>query len=180
MSYDNIARRYAKAIFDLGKEESNLATLSTQIGELAAAYADSVELQNVLESPVVPEASKTAILVEIAAKLGASETAGRTVRLIAKRRRLRALPDIARHLARLVDHDAKVVRAVVTSSAPLSETYLGRLKAEIEKATGGKVTITHSVDPNLIAGVVTRIGDRVIDGSARARLRGLRDASTAI
>ncbi len=179
MSYDNIARRYAKAIFDLGKEEGNLAALSTQIGDFAAAYAESAELKNVLESPVVPDASKKAILVEIATKLGASDTAQRTLRLVAHRRRLRALPDIARHLARLVDHDAKVVRAVVTSAAPLTETYIDRLKAELEKATGNKVTITHSVDPSLIAGVVTRIGDRVIDGSARARLRGLRDASTA-
>ncbi len=180
MSYDNIGRRYAKAIFDLGKEEGNATALATQIGDFAGAYAASSELRDVLDNPIVPDASKKAILVDLAQKIGASETAQRALRLIAQHRRLRALPDIARHLARLVDADNKVVRAEVTSAAPLSETYLGRLKAELEKATGNKVTISTSVDPSLIAGVVTRIGDQVIDGSARARLRGLREATTAL
>lgn len=180
MSYDNIGRRYAKAIFDLGKEEGNASSLAANIGAFADAYSENIDLRNVLDNPVVPEAAKKAILVEIAQKVGASETAQRALRLVMQHRRLRALPDIARHLARLVDADSKIVRAVVTSAAPLSEAYLGRLKAELEKATASKVTITASVDPSLLAGVVTRIGDQVIDGSAKARLRGLREATTTV
>lgn len=180
MSYDNIGRRYAKAIFDLGKEEGNAPALATQIGAFANAYDESADLRSVLDNPIVPDDAKKAILVDIAQRIGANDTAQRALRLIAQHRRLRALPDIARHLGRLVDADSKVVRAEVTSAAPLSETYLGRLKAELEKATGSKVTISASVDPSLIAGVVTRIGDQVIDGSARSRLRALRESTTTI
>ena len=78
-------------------------------------------------------------------------------------------------LARLVDEENKTVRADVLSAAPLSDDYLSRLKAELEKATGQKVVLTVQQDPSLISGVVTKIGDRVIDGSVLARLRGFRE-----
>jgi F-type H+-transporting ATPase subunit delta len=178
MSYDAIGRRYARALFELGKEEGNLPALQQNFADFAAAYAASAELREVLDNPLVPEKPREAILVEIAQKVGAGETAQRGLRLIAQHRRLRALPDIARHLSRLVDDDAKVVRAEVISAAPLSEAYVQKLKAEIEKVTGNKVTIERTVDPSLIAGVVTKIGDRVVDGSALSRLRSLRSAPT--
>lgn len=177
MSYDSIGRRYAKAIFDLGKEEGSLSTLASNFNEFAATYEASAELRGVLENPLVPEAQRTAILVEIAQRMGASNTAQRALRVIAARRRLKALPDIARHLGRLVDQDEKLVRVVVTSAAPLTDGYLAKLKAEVEKATGNKATVEHSVDASLIAGVITKIGDRVIDGSARSRLRTLRSST---
>src|SRR5262249_20765386 len=96
--------------------------------------------------------------------------------LLLRKHRFTALPEIARALSRLVDDDANLVRAQVTSAAPLSEAYLGRLRAELEKATGKKVVIAHSQDPSLLGGAGTRLGDRLIDGSVRARLASFRDA----
>jgi F-type H+-transporting ATPase subunit delta len=177
VSYDAIGRRYAKAIFELGKEEGNLAAVASNMNDFAAAYEASSELREVLDNPLVPDESRAAILADIASRVGANDTAKRAVRVVAQHRRLRALPDIARHLAKLVDEDAKVIRATVTSAGPLTEAYLTRLKSEIERATGSKVNIVHTVDPTLIAGVVTQIGDRVVDGSALSRLRSLRDIS---
>ena len=178
MSYDAIARRYARAIFELGKDEQSLATLAQQVTSFAQTYAESPELRGVLSDPTVAAESKKAIIVDVASRLGITGTGERTIRVIADRRRLAALPDIARHLGRLVDEDARVLRAVVTSAGPVTEVYLAKLKGEIEKATGYKVTLTHEVDPSLIAGIVTRVGDRVVDGSALTRLRALRDATT--
>jgi F-type H+-transporting ATPase subunit delta len=174
VSYDNVGRRYAQAIFELGKEEGSLAALASSFNDFAAMYETSDELRAALDNPLVPEDQRNAILSEIAQKMGAPNTAQRALRVVAARRRLKALPAIARHLGRLVDLDAKMVRVVVTSAAPLTEGYLAKLKAEVEAATGSKATVEHSVDPSLIAGVITKIGDRVIDGSARSRLRTLR------
>lgn len=176
MSYDAIGRRYAKAIFELGKEEGNLSTLASNFNEFAATYDASAELRGVLDNPLVPESDRTAILTEIAQRMGATSTAQKALRVVALRRRLKALPDIARHLRRLVDTDEKLVRVVVTSASALTDGYLAKLKAEVEKATGNKATVEHSVDPSLIAGVITKIGDRVIDGSALSRLRTLRSS----
>jgi len=86
------------------------------------------------------------------------------------------VPEISRQLAKLADEDGQIVRAEVVSAGPLTEAYLDKLRAELERATGKKVLIEQRQDKSLIAGVVTKIGDQVIDGSARARLANFREA----
>ena len=176
MSHENIARRWGRAVFELGKESNTLAALSRDMDSFAETYVGSPELSGVLENPLVPEPAREAILRDIAARLSLSETATSTLRLLAKKRRIVAVPEIARQVARLVDADSGVVRAEVTSAGPLTEAYLTRLKGELEKATGKTVVIAHKQDKSLIGGVITRIGDQVIDGSVRARLAGFRDS----
>ncbi|MFO0588907.1 MAG: F0F1 ATP synthase subunit delta [Polyangiaceae bacterium] len=175
MSYEAIARRYAQAVFELGKESGQLVQLSKQMTSLAEVFEGSAELRTVLMNPLVSQQSAEAILVEIGQKLGVSETAVRTLRVLAQNRRLAALPEIARALSRLVDADQKTLRATVTSAGALSDGYLTKLKGELEKATGQKIEIAVNKDPSLIAGVVVQIGDKVIDGSARAKLRLFRE-----
>lgn len=176
MSYEAIARRYARAIFEIGKESGSLSPLAKEIADAAAMYAGSEDLRLVLDNPLVPEGQREALLTELGERAGLSKTAQSTLLLLSRRRRFPALPEIARQLARLVDDDQQIVRAVVTSAGPLTEAYLARLRGELEKGTGKKVSITHKQDPSLIAGVVTQIGDRVIDGSARARLSTFRES----
>jgi F-type H+-transporting ATPase subunit delta len=176
MSYDVIARRWARAVFEIGKEAGSVPRLEADLSAFAETYAGNDELRAVLDNPLVPEATREAVIVEIADRMGLSEAAKGTLRLLARKRRFVALPDIARQLARLADDDLGVLRADVQSAGPLSEDYLGKLRAELEKATGKKVVVTHAEDPSLIGGVVTRLGDRVIDGSVRARLAGFRDS----
>lgn len=175
MSYDAIARRWARAIFELGKETNNVSRLTADIGSFADLYAGNEELSSVLGNPLVPEAAREAVMVEIAGKMGLSDLAKNTLRLLAQKRRVAALPLIARQLARFADEDQNILRAEVSTAGPVSDDYLQKLRAELEKATGKKVSITHKVDKSLIGGVVTRIGDRVIDGSVKTRLSTFRE-----
>lgn len=177
MSYEAIGRRYARAIFDIGKEEGQAAALSEDLQRFAATWSSSAELQTVLENPLVAVEDREAIVLEIASRLGAKDTTKRALRLVTRNRRLRALPDVARQLSRLVDDDAQVLRAHVTSAGKVAEGYLTRLRSEIERATGKKVVLESSVDPSLLGGIVTKIGDRVVDGSLRTRLALLREAA---
>jgi F-type H+-transporting ATPase subunit delta len=176
MSYEAIARRWARAIFDLGKETGKVADVNREISSVAELYAGNEELSQILENPLVPGAAREAIVREISEKMGVSETAQNTLRLLAQKNRMAVLPEIARQLSRLADDDANLVRAEVVSAGPLTESYLDKLRAELEKATGKKVQIDHKQDKSLIAGVVTRLGDQVIDGSLRARLAHFKDA----
>lgn len=176
MSQEAVGRRYAQAIFDIGREAKTLDALCREVSAFATTYTESAELSAVLDNPLVPEPARETILVDVAKRLGGSETTVSALRVIMRNRRLRALPDVARHLAKLVDDAQSMERAFVTSAAPLSEAYVAKLKAELEKAMGRKVTVTHTVDPSLIAGVVTRVGDKVVDGSLRARLKSFRDS----
>lgn len=176
MSHEAIARRWARAIFDLAKESGKLTEVNRDLTSFADLCAQSEDLAVVLANPLVPDAAREAIVREINQKLGASELSTSTIRLLVQKRRTAALPEIARRLAQLTDEDASVVRAEVLSAGPLTDAYLGKLRTELEKATGKKVLITQKQDKSLIAGVITKIGDQVIDGSARARLATFREA----
>ena len=179
MSYDSIGRRYAQAIFEIAREENAARPIAEQMQRVADAYRGSDELATVLENPLVPPDAREAIILEVADRLGVGQTGKKALRLVTQKRRLRALPDIASHLGRLVDEAEKTLRAEVTSASPLSDAYLARLKSELEKATQHTVLLTHSVDPSLIGGVITRIGDRVLDGSLRSGLTAFRDRALA-
>ncbi len=176
MSYESIARRYARAVFELGKETSSLADIAGAVQSFAAAYSSSPELQTVLGNPLVHDKEREAVMREIAERLAIKGLGLNTLQLLLQKRRMAAIPEIARQLGRLVDDDAGLLRAEVTSAGPLAETYLAKLRGELEKATGKKVKIEHRQDASLIGGVVTKIGDRVVDGSLRARLSSFRDA----
>ncbi len=173
MSSGAVAERYARAIFELAEEASQVPQVADQLGKLADIYSGSRELRVVLENPLVTAEQRAAILKDLGARVGLGPLATNSVRLIAARRRLLALPEIAAHIRQLADQKAGVIRAQVTSAAPLSEEFVVRLKAQLERSTGKRVQLERSTDPSLIAGIVTRIGDHTVDGSVRGRLSDL-------
>ena len=176
MSNEAVARRYARALFEIGKEQGNLPSLVKEVHSFAEVYEGSDELRELLANPLVDEPAREGVLKDIAERLRLSPMAVNALVLISRKRRVTAVADIARQLARLADEEAGTIRAHVTSASPLGEPYLARLRAELERVTGKRVVLDHAQDPTLIAGVVTRIGDQVVDGSALARLRGFREA----
>lgn len=175
MSYEAIAGRYAQALFDIGVEGGNLARLSDEVGSFADTYTASEELRGVLDNPLVPEDQRDSLLEEIGRRLNLSDVVKNTIRLLSRRSRLVVIPAVARALRKMSDEKEGVLRATVVSAKPLNETYAKRLQTELQNMTGKKIMLTREVDPALIAGVVTRVGDTVIDGSLRSRLDGLRE-----
>lgn len=170
-----VARRYAKALMELGTEGGQLEALVTQLAAAAAAWESSQELRQAIESPLVPYPQKKAIVGEIADRVGCGPVAKNTLLLLNDRRRMRHLPEIARALREMADERDGVVHAEVISARPLSEDYYTKLKAQLERMTGKKIVVDRREDPSLLAGVVARIGDRVYDGSLRARLSQMKD-----
>jgi F-type H+-transporting ATPase subunit delta len=172
----NVARRYAKALVEIGVETSSLDALTDEMTRASEAYESSVELRHALENPLVPHPSKKAVVAEIAETLGLGAIAKNTLQLLVDRRRMRVLPGIAQLMKEMNDLKKGVLRAEVISAAPLSDGYYEKLHAQLEKVTGKKVALDKKTDPALIAGVVTRIGDTIYDGSVLARLREMRQA----
>ncbi len=164
------AERYARAIFELGVERGDVSALARKFEAFAAVYSNAPELRNVLENPQVQAAERDAILREVAGRLGFGTLELNAVRYIARRRRLRAVPEVAEGLSRLADERAGIVRATVTAASPLPEAFYERLKRELEAITGKSVSLERREDKSLIAGVITRIGSRTLDGSLRGRL----------
>jgi F-type H+-transporting ATPase subunit delta len=172
----NVARRYAKALFELGVDAGTLTSLVAEVRAIADAYADSSELRSALDNPLVAHAAKRAILSDIADRAQASTIVRNTVLLLGDRRRMHALPAIAQLLHEMSDLREGILRAEVTTATPLGDPYYARLQQHLEKMTGKRVVIDRKEDPSLVAGVVARIGDTVIDGSLRTRLHEMAHA----
>jgi F-type H+-transporting ATPase subunit delta len=173
MSHAAIAERYARAIFEIGNETRQLAQLTDQIRKFSELYTSSPELRGVLDNPVIPDEKREGLLKDLGTRLGLSQQALNAIRLLASRRRLAALPDVARGLGRLADDAAGVVRATVITARLLPESYYAELTAKLEQTLSRKVLLDIKEDPGLIAGVVTKIGDRTIDGSLKGRLAAM-------
>jgi F-type H+-transporting ATPase subunit delta len=174
MSLETVADRYAQALLEIGAETGSLQPISDQLFELAQAYSANPELRMVLESPLVSERDRTAVFAEIASRMGLGPVVKNTLGLLMQRRRMSILPMMARLLRKLSDERAGLVRAEVSSAKALGEEYTRRLQQELERMTGRKVVLERKIDPGLIGGVVTRVGDLVIDGSLRTRLAELK------
>jgi F-type H+-transporting ATPase subunit delta len=173
VSGETVARRYAQAIFDLGVETSTLPTLVDDIHKLAEVYETSPDLRKILNNPLIPDDERLATLNEIADRLGLSPLTKNAAGLLARRKRFFALPAIATDLDRLSDEQSGIARATVTSAERLSEAYEQRLVQELSALTGKRIVLERKQDPDLLAGLVVRIGDQIIDGSAKATLAEL-------
>ncbi|MDF3066521.1 MAG: synthase subunit delta [Polyangiaceae bacterium] len=163
MSQAPVADRYARAIFELGVETNQLASITEQVRRFAQVYSGSAELRAVLDNPIIEAEKREAVLADVAARLGLAGNALNLIRLLSSRKKLRVVPDIARRLDRFSDEKAGVVRATVTSARPMPDSFYQKLVAELESATSRKIVLERKEDPSLIAGFVTRIGDNTIE-----------------
>ncbi len=173
MSLSAVGERYARAVFELADEAGQVEAVTRELGMLAETYTHSHDLRAVLDNPLVEPEQRAAILRAIGERLGLGRLGLNAVGLLAQRRRLAALPDVARSLVRLADEKMGVVRAKVSSATPLSESFCSRLTALLEQRTHKRVLLDLTIDPTLLAGVVTRVGDHVIDGTLDGRLKAL-------
>jgi F-type H+-transporting ATPase subunit delta len=171
-----LAKRYARAILELASEQKQVERVSKELSEFAAMWSSSSELRNLFANPKFGAEMKKQALVELTTRAGLSPLAKNSVLYIADRGRISSLPEIADALVEAAERATGTLRAEVTSAAPLPDNYYGQLQRALEQATGRKVTIEKKTDASLIAGVVTRVGDLVYDGSVRTRLSELKDS----
>ena len=171
----SLARRYAKAIFQIGESQKNLDKLGADLDTLARAMKTSPELVDVLSNPAVRRADRRKVLDAILQRVGAAPTTLNVVRLLLDHERLGSLEAIAREVNAMIEAKAGKVTAEVTSAVDLTPAQLTQITQTLEKLSGKKVVIEKKKDPALLGGVVAKVGDLVYDGSVRTQLRALRD-----
>ncbi|MFE3838558.1 F0F1 ATP synthase subunit delta [Pseudogemmobacter sonorensis] len=171
-----IAARYATALFDLAKEAGALPALEADIATLEAALDVSPELREVLASPVVARAEQGAVVAAIADKAGLAGLTANTLRLMAERRRLFALPQVLAKLSALVAEEKGEVTAEVTAATALSAEQSQKLAETLAARVGKTVKLNTTVDESLIGGLVVKLGSTMIDTSVRAKLASLQNA----
>lgn len=172
----SIPRRYAKALLAIGIDKQSYEKLGQEVADFAALLEQHAQLRDTLENPSHPPSRRKAIVQALLDRLAPSPTVRSFVLLLHDRSRLEYLPAIAREYRLLADEHAGRVRADVTSAQALGADAVARLKKALEQKTGKQVLLEQRTDPELIAGMVTKVGSIVYDGSLKTRLEQMRDA----
>jgi F-type H+-transporting ATPase subunit delta len=175
MSQRTSATRYAKALLDVAvAERLDTAAIERDLASIADAMRQHEELRRAFTSPGIPQQVRANVLDAFVAQAGITGPLAKLLRMLAERGRLDLVPDMLDvYRERLLAHQ-NIVRATVTSAAPLSAENVQRLQAGLSGLTGKRVQLETSVDPSIIGGVVTRIGSTVYDGSIRTQLQKMR------
>ena len=175
MTNRTAATRYARALLDVAtKEQADLSLVESDLAGFTTLLADHPALSQALLNPVVPAARKRATVEDLLARVQVSTIVGKLLVLLAERDRLTLLADILdTYRQRLMDH-RHIVRADVTTAAPMAADRALRIEQSLARATGRTVTLSTRVDPAIVGGLVARIGGTVYDASITTHLKRLK------
>jgi F-type H+-transporting ATPase subunit delta len=171
---DNRINAYADAALTVARAEGTLSEVEDELFRLARVIESSDELRSTLTDPHLP-ASRRQQIIEDLLEGRASATTVSLVSMIVGGGRAADLPKIADELVQRSAASGGAAVAEVRSAVPLTEEQLARLSDALKARTEREITVKNVVDPSVMGGVVTRIGDSVLDGSVRTRLNQLRD-----
>jgi F-type H+-transporting ATPase subunit delta len=162
-------------VFAIGAEQGGLDKIGGDIRVLAAAMKESAELAAALTSPAIQRSDRKKIVDGLLQRIGAVSTTRNLMYVLLEGERIASLPMLARELDKMIEAKAGRVSAEVVSAKPLEPAQLSELVAVLEKLSGKKVSVQKREDPELLGGVVAKVGDTIYDGSLRTQLRNLRD-----
>jgi len=166
-----IARRYAQAIFEIGRKQNTLDRTLDDVREIARLFAHR-KLAYLLREPKIPvQRKETAIRQALASKV--LPTSLNLALLVVQRELVDLMQNIARELEQLVLDDKNQAIAQVTTATKLDEAQLTLVKKALEHRTGKMILMQTKVEPDILGGVIARVGDQIIDGSVRYRLVAL-------
>jgi F-type H+-transporting ATPase subunit delta len=175
VSTNAIARRYARALFHLASEQGTVEQYYTELKAFSDAMESSPSVGEIFAAPGYGIEAKRGIVKSLVGPLNLSRMTADFLLLLLDKKRMEALPWITAEYRSFADDAAGIVRTSVTSALPLSETQVQGMRQALEKATGKTVVMSVAEDPVLIGGVVTRIGDKIFDGSIRTQLAKIQD-----
>lgn len=180
MSLRTSANRYARALFDVAlAEQADLGKIGADLAALAGVVRDHQALIREVERPGVPDAARRAVASALAERLAVAPQVGKLLQLLAEAHKLALVPELAAAYQERLRAHQNIVRAEVESAVPLPSDTARALADSLAAVTGKRVELVATVNPELLGGVVARIGSTVYDGSVRTQLRKLREALTA-
>ncbi|MEW6319583.1 MAG: ATP synthase F1 subunit delta [Acidobacteriota bacterium] len=168
------ATRYARALLEVAVRESDPVRAEQDLATFDRLMREHAELAQALTSPRVTAAARVGVVKALADRIGMVPPTAKLMALLAERGRLEIVPDLLEvYRERLLAHQ-NVLRAEVTSAAPLARDVTDALQSRLSGVTGKRIQLTATVDPSLVGGLVARIGSTVYDGSVRTQLARLR------
>ena len=172
----SLAGRYAAALFELASENGVVSTVESDLEKLDAALCESQELADLIRNPQVGRDAAAKAMDSVAGVLGLGGLTRNFLGVLAANRRLSSLPGMIRAFAAIAAAQRGEVAAEVVSAHPLDASQLEQLSQTLKAREGREVKLTARVDPEILGGLIVRIGSRQIDSSIRTRLNSLAQA----
>jgi len=169
-----VARRYAKALLIIGKEDGQAETYRHELAGFAKLMAKEKELEQAITSPLYAVSGRKKVLEIIVDKVGISKIVASFLLLLFDKGRFGFLSDINNFYQKLADELKGVLRASLVSATELSSETVEKIRTTLSTRTGKDIILQVEQDPGLIGGIVSRIGDLVLDGSIRNQLLNMR------
>ncbi|MFC1896322.1 ATP synthase F1 subunit delta [Thermodesulfobacteriota bacterium] len=170
-----IARRYAKALILIGKEDGRAEAYREELDGLARLLEEYKELEEAICNPLYESAARRRVLQGVIDKLGLSAVMVSFLLLLFDKGRMQFLSPINDMYHKMADELKGVARASLVTAADLSSETVEMIRTALSRLTNKEVVLEIETDPDLIGGVVTRIGDLVLDGSVRTQLRNMKE-----
>jgi F-type H+-transporting ATPase subunit delta len=167
-----IAQVYARSVFEVAKERGTLDEVREQLGQFADALDQNRELATFFFSPYFSTKEKEEALDGLLED--ADPTLVNLLKVLIENHRMPAIFRIRRELDRLWEEEHKLLPVQITSAVPLDDATVERVGREIGEQTGREVELTTNVDPDVLGGIVLRVGNQILDASIRNRLDQLR------
>jgi F-type H+-transporting ATPase subunit delta len=171
-----LAGRYASALFDLAIDQKSLDTVESSLETLKAALAESDDFRQLIQSPLVSRDDAAKAVAAVGTSLGIDKTTNDFLGVLANNRRLGQLPAMIRAFEQLASDYRGEVKAEVTSAHSLDDAQVEQIKAQLKSRAGREIKISTKVDPDILGGLIVRMGSQMIDGSLRTRLNSLATA----
>jgi F-type H+-transporting ATPase subunit delta len=172
----SMAGRYAVALFELAKDQKQLDQVAGDLESFERMLDGSAELTRLVRSPVISAEDQARALGALLDKAGIGGLTLNFFKLIARNRRLFAAGDMAKGFRALLARERGEVSADVTSAHPLTPDQMNALSDSLKAQVGKNVKIATRVDPNLLGGLIVKVGSRMIDSSLRTKLDNLKVA----
>ena len=167
------ARRYAQAVFDIGRQSNSLDKWLADLNLLNTTFGER-SVVTTLEDPNLNEDEQRKVIDGVLKPGAVSDLARNLLYLLVRRQRLGLLPRIVEVFQEMYNKEKGIVVAEVTSAVPLDPAHKQRVADELSKITGGKKVDLHMhEDPRILGGIIARIGDELIDASVATRLAEL-------
>jgi F-type H+-transporting ATPase subunit delta len=169
-----VAERYASSLFELALESGTIDAVAADLNRFQAMIDDSSDLKRLVQSPVFTAEDQVNAISAIAQKAGLNALVLNFLKVVASNRRLFAVPGMVAAYRQIVAAHKGEITADVTSAHALSAEQETELKAALKGVTGKEVSISVTVDPSLLGGLIVKVGSRQIDTSLRTKLSTLK------
>jgi F-type H+-transporting ATPase subunit delta len=175
MSIQTVARRYATALADVATKNSEISVVNTELVQFQEMMTENETLREVFRNPAVPYDKKSRLLETLIARTRPTKTTANFLRVLLKNARLADLDAINERFLAILEERAGLVSAEVTTAQPIDAAQQNALQLKLQQMTGKTVSLNFKIDPEIIGGVVTRIGSTVYDGSVKNQLQQLKE-----